>query len=279
MVDEGDPGVDADPLGEVPAGDRPRRLQGSLGGVDHRPDPQRLGDDRVEVGVVAVPRARRACAPAPRGCGAAGRPRSEPGRRRLVARGEHRHQLVAKLDVGHRLAVLVAGAQQQREHVGSLVEVRLPPPPLDLLVEERVGRAQPPREPAAGAERARSRARSASGTKKRIWVSITASIAVAQPLDPVRLVDAEDRSADDLEGQVAHPLAQLELASPGPSGRPRPRRPRGSSAASRSAARPGTAAAAACAGAGARGRRGRARSGRRAPPTSGAFASPACRSD
>ena len=38
--------------------------------------------------------------------------------------GEHeRQQLVAQLAVGERLAVLGAGAQEQREDVGPLVEV------------------------------------------------------------------------------------------------------------------------------------------------------------
>jgi hypothetical protein len=40
-----------------------------------------------------------------------------------VAGEEQRHQLVAQFDVTHRLTRLVAGAQQQREHVGALRQV------------------------------------------------------------------------------------------------------------------------------------------------------------
>jgi hypothetical protein len=60
----------------------------------------------------------------------------------LVARHEQRHQLVAKFLVRHARAVVVAGLEQQREHVVALGEVRRVAAGADLLVDERVGRIQ-----------------------------------------------------------------------------------------------------------------------------------------
>ena len=85
---------------------------------DDRAQAQRLLDHRVDVGRVAG-EALQAAGVAHE---ALDRP-GQRGRRRLVAGDEQRHELVAQLDVGHRLAVLVAGEQQHREDVVALGQV------------------------------------------------------------------------------------------------------------------------------------------------------------
>ena len=268
MVDQRDPRVDADPGGQVPAGDRPRRLQRPLGSVDHRADPQRLGDDRVEVGVVAVvelvAQARRASP----GCGAAGRrPKASPvavvswPAASIVISSSRSSTSVIGRPSSSRARSSSESTSVRSSRSGSRA------PPLDLLVEQRVGPLEPPPEPAARAEapvvaRAGARAR-----RRAICVSITASIASRRRSIAVGLVDAEHGPADHLEGQVRAsarasrtpvPIAPAIDLGLGDLADHRPHRGQPT--------RPGTAAAAACAGAGARARRGRAPSGRRAPP-------------
>ena len=79
--------------------------------------------------------------------------KSQRGRRRLVARGEHRHQLVAELDVRHRLILFVAGSKQERQDVPALIDVGLAAPKTDLLVEQCVRPLKPALQAAAGAQR------------------------------------------------------------------------------------------------------------------------------
>ena len=67
------------------------------------------------------------------------RPR-ESGRRRLVARDDQRHELVAQLRVRHRLALLVRRHQQHREHVRALGEILGVAPARDLGVDHLVHR-------------------------------------------------------------------------------------------------------------------------------------------
>ena len=103
----------------VPAADRDRLLDQPRRGVrQHRPPAQGLLDRgrQVVVAVVGVELVHEAC----QHVGRAREPLEGPGELRgggLVPGHEQRHQLVAKLLVGHRRAVLVAGCQQHREHV------------------------------------------------------------------------------------------------------------------------------------------------------------------
>lgn len=132
-----------------------------------------------------------------------------------MAGGEHRHQLVAQLDVGHRLALGVAGAQQQREDVGALVEVGLAPAERDLLVEQAVGHREPALEPAPGAERAEIALQYRRHEERGAHVHDRRQ-RPAQALDPLGVGDAEDRPADHLEGEDPHPGAHPELRAPLP---------------------------------------------------------------
>ena len=52
MVHAGDRGINADTGGQVVAADGARDRERALGGVQHGPDAQRLGDDGVEVVLV-----------------------------------------------------------------------------------------------------------------------------------------------------------------------------------------------------------------------------------
>ena len=139
---------------QLPPRDGARRRERALDPVDHRAHPQRLLDDRIEV--VVVPSGRELLAqPSEHGRVAhqqLEREREARGRG-LVPGAQHREQLVAQLDVGHRATLLVARAHQQREDVGALLEVRLAATALDLLVEHLVGREQAAREAATRAER------------------------------------------------------------------------------------------------------------------------------
>ena len=111
MVDERDGGVDADAGGQLPAADRAGLGQGALAGVDHRPQPQRLGDHCVEVGVVSRRQLLAQTGEDARVARQEIERESKAGRGRLVAGEQHRHQLVPQLDISHRLAVLIASAQ------------------------------------------------------------------------------------------------------------------------------------------------------------------------
>ena len=267
MVDQRDPRVHADPLRQVPAGDRPRRLQGSLGSVDHRPDPQRLGDHRVEVCVAVVRRARRAARSSTPGLWSSrSTPKRAPSRsfrgpRRASSsarRGARRRSSAARPRPGR-----AAAARARRFALRG-------PAPAAAARSPRRGARRPPRSrlasqppglhaPAVAAQRL--------GTKKSDLGVDHGQHRSPQPLDAVRLIDAEDRSADDLEGERPHPLAHREPLSPGPAidlglRDPADQRPHrlGRRALKRRQQQPPLAQVL-------RRRRGRARSARRARPT------------
>ena len=233
VVDERDPRIDADPPREVPAGDCARRLQGPLGGVDHGPDPHVSSDHGIQVRVVP-------------GLERVGRRASASGlwSRRSTANAspvevvsspavEHRHQLVAQLHVGHRPAVLVARAKQQRQHVVALVEVGLP---------ARAGRS-----PRTGASPPRRR----GGAEPRPgWSARVAPEGLGHEEEGLGVDHRQHRrrrrstrsgsyDAEHRPGVIVNVRwrirSRTSSSAPGATGRPRPRRPRGSSAASRSA--------------------------------------------
>ena len=111
-VHERDPGIHLHSGRQLPARDGSRYRQRPLGRVDHRPQPQRLLDDGVEVGIVGrrgelLPQATEDAGIAQQQVESEG----EAGRRRLVACAQHREQLIAQLAVRHRATLLVACAQ------------------------------------------------------------------------------------------------------------------------------------------------------------------------
>ena len=101
---------------------------------DHRTDPQRLLDNRVEIAVIelsrTLPHARVVQHEIER-------PR-QPGGGRLVPGEQEGEQLVADLAVGEADAVLVAGRQQAGEHVVALAQVGGGAAAGDLGVEDLV---------------------------------------------------------------------------------------------------------------------------------------------
>ena len=202
-----------DRRGDVGAGgqDHPVRAQlarqASAGQRDHRAQAQGLGDDRAQVGVVAgVELAREAR----EHVGVAGeqveRPR-ERGRRRLVAREQERHQLVADLAVLHPTAVLEAGGDQQRADVVARGRrlVRRPGARRSPRAGSRRSRAMSACSLASGSgppSRRDSRTENCRPADAVEPSSSTSSVAKARAARGVG--DAEDRAQDDLEGDGLH---------------------------------------------------------------------------
>ena len=128
-----------------------------------------------------------------------------------MAGAEHGDQLVAQLFVAHRAAVVVAGLQQQREHVvvALLAGFDLRAAQADLLVDElveRFARAQEARPGAAGAEVA------AQGGEGGDQADALAEV-VDQRLEagqPLLVVDAEDGAHDHRQGDPLGVGAQRE---------------------------------------------------------------------
>ena len=173
---------------------------------------QRLANGRVEVGLVlaaALERVRSAeeLVEGPR----------ERGGRRLVAGEQQRDELVAQLAVGHRLAVLVTGLQQQREDVVTLGERGVVAPARDLLEQHRVHGGDLALERRAEVERAdpprhvheqlgeRSGDVGERGLDRR-----------ADPRAPPRVIEPEDRLQDHLERDRLEARLQREGLARGP---------------------------------------------------------------
>ena len=202
VVQGGDRRQDEGAAGELVAGDRERAGQLAGDVDDHRSRAQRLLDRRLEVVVLAGgDRAAQAVEHRPVPQQALDRP-GEPGRGRLVAGAENRDQLVAELGVAHRAAVLVAGGEQQREHV---VEDALPrlgdlgPAQGDLLVDEGVHRRAGAEEFPPGAEPAEVPLQDREGDH---GVDAAAEL-LDQALEAEQallVVDAEDRAHDHRQG-------------------------------------------------------------------------------
>ena len=127
-----------------------------------------------------------------------------------MAGGEDRHQLVAQFGVAHRLAVLVARGEQQREHVvGLTLAGVLGAAQGDLLVDEGV-------ELGAGLEEARPGAPAAEAPAQRRQRGDQAEPpgeALDQPLEAVQpplVVDAEDGAHDHRQGDPLRVRPQRE---------------------------------------------------------------------
>ena len=133
------------------------------------------------------------------------------------------HQLVAKLGVAHRLAVLEAGGDEHREDVLALVEVRVGAALGDLggqqLVDLGVAPLQRGERVAARPKRRASRTRSCSSGEE---VSASRSREqLAQPRDAPWVADAEDGAQDHLERQRLHARVDREGLADGPGCRSR----------------------------------------------------------
>jgi hypothetical protein len=212
-MDRRDGGQHERPGGKAPA--RHLDVAGELAGhVDyHRPDPQRLLDHGIEV-LVVVEGVRHALHHPRRAQEALEGPR-QPGGGGLVAGGEQGEQLVAQLDVAHGRAVVVAGGQQQREHVVALVGVLRGAPVRDLGVDQLIDRGERP----AKARRRREPTEVAlhEGQPVEHVVELAErGDAAAKEIHAPAVADSENGAQDRLQGDRLHPRPQRERGAERP---------------------------------------------------------------
>ena len=129
---------------------------------------------------------------------------------------QHRHQLVTKLDIGHRLVVLVAGAQQQRENIGAVLKIRRGTAEGNLLVDQRVRCLQATLKLAPRAKATEIEAQHVRQKEHGLHIE-HGDESATQPLDAICVGDAEDGADDHLEGECPHPLAHEETLALSPS--------------------------------------------------------------
>ena len=211
VVQRGDRRHDEGAGGQLVAADARRRGQLARDVDDHRPRPQRLLDRRVEVVVLAGRERLAQRVQRPRG---AQQPLHRPGERRrgrLVAGAEHRDQLVAQLFVAHRAAVVVAGREQQREHVVAplLAGLDLGAPQRDLLVDELVERLAGAQEARPGAPAAEVAAQHREGGD-RVDPAGEGLDQALEAGEALLVVDAEDGAHDHRQGDPLGVGAQRE---------------------------------------------------------------------
>ena len=199
-VHEVDAGRHVDARREQPAADLHRLGQAAQHQRQDRAQAQRLLADGVDVVVVAVAQALEHARRAHRALDGPG----ERRRRRLVSGHQQRHQLVAQLLVGHRAAVLVAGLQQQREHVVALLEVGCAAALTDLLVDQRVGRRSHRREQVGARESPRAERREHRHAARARPPLERAPEGLAQARPAFVVLHAEDGSDDHLERDPLH---------------------------------------------------------------------------
>jgi hypothetical protein len=146
------------------------------------------------------------------------------GRGGFVAGHQQRHQLVAQLDVRHPAAVPFAHADQHGQHVGPLGEVRIGAPAGDLGVEQRVrlGPLAPHPAPRPVPQQFRTGHR---GHVEQVHVGDLRQH-FAQRGEPFRVVGADHRAQDDLQGDRGHPWRHRELPADRPAGHVGGRDPR-----------------------------------------------------
>ena len=163
----------------------------------HGSHAQRLLDHRVDV-VAALPRLHfggQALERVRRAQKALERP-SDRRRGRFVPREQDRDQLVAQLSIRQRIAVLVAGGQQQGQDVVARVAVGIVATALDLLVEHLVDAVAIADEAAPGAARTEVLSHQLDA-EDRVDRGQPRQQAL-QLGDAVGIGDAEDRSDDHL---------------------------------------------------------------------------------
>jgi hypothetical protein len=173
---------------------------------DDRPQAQRLLDHGVDVGRVA----REALQAAGLAHEALDRP-GQRGRGRLVAGRQQGHELVAQLGVGHRLALLVAGEQQHREHVVALGQVGRRAALRDQRVELAVDGAQvaPAHDPAH--DRVLEAQHRDHDQRARVAGPVDEALERrAQARHRRAVLDPEDGAHDDLERDRLRVRAQRE---------------------------------------------------------------------
>ena len=200
QVNDRDRRVDTDAGWEVPSADRAGFGQCARVRVDHWPQPQCLCHDGIEVCVVV---GGQFFSQASKHAGIAQQQvegEGEAGGGRLVTGEEQRHQLVTKLHIGHRLIVLVAGAQQQRENIGAVLEVRLGAAEADLLVDQRVRRLQATLKLAPRAPASDIVAQHVRQEEHGLHIE-HGDQGPTQPFDAVCVGYSEDGADDHLEGE------------------------------------------------------------------------------
>ncbi len=191
--------------------------QAAPGERDHRAQAQRLGDHRPQVGLLA---GVHLGTQAHEGRRVAQKKVEGPGKRRrrgLVAGEQQGHELVAKLRVAHRLAVLEAGRDQQREDVLAACQVRVGAPLGDLggqqLVDlgqaalQRGQRVGPPEAPGEQDPQLKPRR---GGLGEQVGEQ------GPEPGDARWVADAEDGAQDHLERQRLHARVDRECLAGGP---------------------------------------------------------------
>ena len=168
---------------------------------------------------------------------------------RLVPGDEQRHELVAQLAVGHRLAVLVARGEQHREDVVALARPVARGARAICVEHQRVGAVARPRRSAArrsaGRALRRSSGSSVSGDALRSSSRVSA---VAQLVELRPVGDAEHGAQDHLERDRLHARVQRERLAGGQPAISARGDLAPSRRVARACARRGTAAASACAG-------------------------------
>ena len=117
-----------------------------------------------------------------------------------MAGHERGHQLVAQLLVGHRRAVLVAGAEQQREHVVAPA-VALAASLVDLGEDELVDARDQLVEAAVAAEAPDDRLQLGQDRERALAELEQFGQRLAQVVQALALVEAEHGAQDDLERQ------------------------------------------------------------------------------
>jgi hypothetical protein len=182
--------------------------------ADHRADPQGLADHGVqiraagglalELGQQAVHRPGMADEPLDR-------PR-ERGRRGLVAGQQQRHQLVAQRSAVERAALLVAGPEQQRQHVVARRGVGVGAALCDLRVDKLVHPVPPARQHAPRRQRAEV---AGEGRHHQQRAPADVQQPDERPVEvrpALRRVDPEHRPQDHLERDRLEARAQPEGA-------------------------------------------------------------------
>ena len=214
-------GVTSVPGGSVKPFTRSSLSQPAPGERDHRAQAQRLGDHRPQIGLLAGvelgPQARERR-------GVAQKQVERPGERRrrgLVSGEQQRHQLIAKLGVAHRLAVLEAGRDEHREDVVAACEVRVGAPLGDLGGKQLVDLGVARFSAASGSGPPKRRA--SSDAELQHWrggLGEQVGEQRPQPRDARRVAHAEDGAQDHLErhacmrGWIANvsPVGQLSIS-------------------------------------------------------------------
>ena len=145
------------------------------------------------------------------------RPR-QPCRGGLVAGNEQRHELVAKLRVGHLVPLVVPSEQQRGEDVLALLEIGYAPSPRDLVENHLVQGAAPLFEAANGSpvtqaasRQGKENQREAARNRVEHRANTPLQLILARPF-----LDAEHGAHDHVERERLHRREKRERPAHGP---------------------------------------------------------------